>query len=596
MDLKRHTAQKNYFVSKVSLRRQVFMFCAAAGAIVGALSTWLDWRSGLISSIPQDITLALVLMPLFLWARKAADPTSPARVGMLIFALSFIPSIPNELIHMPIFLLWLPAVSLLAFYFFGFREGVIWAACFLVVVLTESLWVLSSTQDFQFQAMAVMAIIIYLFLSVTAAAFQYLLESYEQQILLESEERQIVSERMAEMQKLETIGVLAGGIAHDFNNLLVGVMGNAELAMLEEPHDGKQQYHLGQVVKSAHRGADLVRQMLAYSGQGQISMGQQNFNDLIRDVAELLSTVVGKQIRLNQFLMNDLPDIYGDKNQLTQLIMNLITNAAEAMQGKSGEILLRTDVCQLSRQDIASMYMPDHVKEGEFILIEVNDSGCGMSAQTQARIFDPFFTTKDTGTGLGLAALLGIVRSHGGTLSLKSELNKGSCFSIYFPQLADSQQAGSQKIDDQKSEYPEVSGDFMAKSDLHGVVLVVDDEDAVRDVARRMLENEGIQVMTARNGVEAVSTFRKHANKISLVLMDLTMPEMDGEQAFHAIQTIKKDATIILSSGFPESKAAERLRCFGLAGFVCKPYTRSVLLNEISRLSPAGMPAQGLDS
>jgi len=578
-------AQKNYSVSKVALRRRMFMFGAAAGSVVGVISTWLDWQSGLISSLPQDITLALILMPLFFWAWKTADPTPPARVGMLVFVLSFIPSIPNELVQMPIFLLWLPAVSLLSFYFFGFREGLIWATGFLAIVLTESIWVLSGVQAFQFESMFVMAIIIYLFLSGTAAAFQYLVESYEHQILLESEEKQIVSERMAEMQKLETIGVLAGGIAHDFNNLLVGVMGNAELAMLDAPRYGEEQYHLKQIVKSAQRGADLVRQMLAYSGQGQISMGQQNFNELIRDVSELLGTVVNKQIRLKQSLMKDLPDVYGDKNQLTQLIMNLITNASDAMQGEPGEIVLRTDVCQLSRQDIVGMYMPGNAKAGDCVLIEVKDSGCGMDAQTQARIFDPFFTTKEMGTGLGLAALLGIVRSHGGTLSLNSRPGEGSCFTIFFPQV----------IADQKAESLDMPEEIVVRPDLQGAVLVVDDEDAVRDVARRLLEREGIQVITARNGAEAVNIYRKHANNISLTLMDLTMPEMDGEQAFHAIQAIRRDATIILSSGFPESGAAKRLRRFGLAGFVCKPYTRSVLLNEISRLCQTGISEEGLD-
>ncbi len=214
---------------------------------------------------------------------------------MLVFTLSFIPSVPNELIQMPVFLLWLPAVSLLSFYFFGFREGLVWAAGFLTLILAESVWVISGVPHLQFESMLVMAIIIYLFLSATAAAFQYLLESYEQKLLLESEERHLVNERMAEMQKLETIGVLAGGIAHDFNNLLVGVLGNAELAMLDAPRDGKEQYHLAQIVKSAQRGADLVRQMLTYSGQGQVSMGQQNFNDLLLDVSELLATVVGKR-------------------------------------------------------------------------------------------------------------------------------------------------------------------------------------------------------------------------------------------------------------------------------------------------------------
>jgi len=425
--------QKNYSVSKVHLRRRIFMFGAAAGSMAGGISTWIDWQNALFSSLPQDITLTLVLMPLLFWAWKTTDPTLPARVGMMVFTLSFIPSIPNELIQMPIFLLWLPTVSLLSFYFFGFREGLIWSIGFLLMVVTESIWVLSSVPSFQFEAMFIMAMIIYIFLSGTAAAFQYLVESYEHQILLESKERQRVSEAMANMQKLESIAVLTGGIAHDFNNLLVGVMGSAELAMLAATNNGKESHHLNQIIKSAQHGANLVRQMLAYSGQGQVAMGQQNINALVCDVSELLQTVVNKQTTLKQSLMDDLPDIYGDKNQLIQLIMNLIINASEALQGKAGEVLLRTNTYHLSEQDIDAMYMPGSAKAGNFVQIEVEDFGCGMDTQTQQRIFDPFFTTKETGTGLGLAALLGIVRSHHGTLSVRSERGKGSCFSIFFP-------------------------------------------------------------------------------------------------------------------------------------------------------------------
>jgi len=420
----------------MALRRRMFMLGAAAGSIVGAISSWLDWHSGLFSSVPQDIALSLALIPLLFWGWKTSDPTAPARVGMLLFILSFLPSIPNEMARMPIFLLWLPAVSLLAFYFFGFREGIIWSSVFIIAILAESIWVVAAMQQaFQFEPMLVMAIIIYLFLSGTAAAFQYLVESYEQQTLFDAEEKQLVRERMAEMQKLETIGVLTGGIAHDFNNLLVGVMGNAELAMLDGSPDSQKQYHLEQIVKSARHGADLVRQMLAYSGQGQVSMGQQNFNDLLLDVSELLLTVIGKQIKFRQSLMHHLPPIYGDKNQLTQLIMNLITNASEAMHGMSGEIYLRTGVRHLSNRDCSGMYMADNAKPGDFVFIEVTDSGCGMDKQTQERIFDPFFTTKETGTGLGLAALLGIVRSHGGTLSLRSAPGEGASFTIFFPQI-----------------------------------------------------------------------------------------------------------------------------------------------------------------
>ncbi len=390
--------------------------------------------------------------------------------------------------------------------------------------------------------------------------------------------------QLQQAQKMESIGVLAGGIAHDFNNLLVGVMGNAELAMLDNRQEKLRPY-LEQIFKSSRRGADLVRQMLAYSGQGHISMGEQNLNILIQDVSELLSTVIGKQISLEQTLMDDLPEIYGDKNQLTQLIMNLMTNASEAMQQHPGEILLHTGVRHLTDQDFTGMYMATEIEAGEFVFVEVKDSGCGMDKQTQERIFDPFFTTKETGSGLGLAALLGIVRSHGGTLALQSAPGEGSCFSVFFPAIA----AGRGAVELQTAE-------FNLQPDLSGTVLVVDDEEMVRDVARRLLEREGIQVVTASDGVDAVRVFRQHADDIALVLMDLTMPEMDGEQAFHAIRAIRSDAIVVLSSGFSETDALKRLRRYGLAGFVRKPYTRNVLLNEVFRLGVANISADALDS
>ncbi len=429
-------AERGYRVSKPALRRKMFLCGAAAGSVISLLCAWLDWRNGLSSSVPQDIILALVLIPLYIWAKHTDDATPPTRAGMLVLVLSFIPSIPVELVHMPVFLLWLPAISLLAFYFFGFREGLIWSAGFMVLVLAESFRVLSGVQHFQHESMFIIGIIVYLFLGGMAAAFQYMIEGYERQLLAEAEEKQRVSARMAEIQKLESIGVLAGGIAHDFNNLLVAIMGNAELAVLDAPpNHPEQQRYLENILQAARRGADLVGQMLAYSGQGQISRGMQNINALIRDVSELLSTVIGKHIRLKMMLDEALPDIYGDKNQLIQLVMNLLTNASDAMQGKPGEISLRTGVRHLSAQDCAAMHtLAGHVEPGAFVFIEVTDSGCGMDAAMQSRIFDPFFTTKQTGTGLGLAALHGIVRSHGGTMSLLSAPGKGSCFTIYFPQ------------------------------------------------------------------------------------------------------------------------------------------------------------------
>ncbi|MFQ5518365.1 MAG: ABC transporter substrate-binding protein [Mariprofundus sp.] len=394
-----------------------------------------------------------------------------------------------------------------------------------------------------------------------------------------------LTDQLQQAQKMESIGVLAGGIAHDFNNLLVGVMGNAELAMLDTPEKGEMRQYLDQIFKSARRGADLVRQMLAYSGQGRFTMGEQNFNSLIKDVSELLSTVIGKQIKLDQALMHDLPDVYGDKNQLTQLIMNLMTNASEAMQGKPGKIHLTTGVQYLSTADFSGMYMASDLQQGDYAFMQVEDSGCGMDEQTMALIFDPFFTTKETGSGLGLAALLGIVHSHGGTLALHSEPGKGACFRVYLPVLSR-----------QKAEAELQTAELKSIPDVRGAVLVVDDEEAVRDVARRLLEREGIQVLTANDGAEAVTVFSKYNEGIALVLMDLTIPEMDGEQAFHSIRALRSDAVVLLSSGFSETEAADRLRVHGLAGFVRKPYTRKTLLYEVSRLGIADIDDLDLDS
>ncbi len=404
-------------------------------------------------------------------------------------------------------------------------------------------------------------------------------------------ESQELTGQLQQAQKMESIGVLAGGIAHDFNNMLVGVMGNAELAMLDTDVQDHMRQYLQKIFNSARRGADLVKQMLAYSGQGRLSMGNQNFNALIGDVSELLSTVIGKKITLNQTLMDDLPDVSGDRNQLTQLVMNLMTNASEAMADKPGVIHLRTGVRHLGALDFSSMYMATDLEEGMFVFVEVKDSGCGMDEETKSRIFDPFFTTKETGTGLGLAELLGIVRSQGGTLAVHTEQGKGSRFSVFLPMLE--VRALPQNLDTPEINIP---------SNMPGAILLVDDEETVRDVASSMLEREGLRVLTAVDGQQAVDVYRQHAPEIALVLMDLTMPEMDGEQAFHAIRAINPNASIVLSSGFLDSEAIERLKRYGLAGFVKKPYSRQMLLSEISRFgigyedAPARDSADDLDS
>jgi len=385
------------------------------------------------------------------------------------------------------------------------------------------------------------------------------------------QEREELTSQLQQAQKMESVGVLAGGIAHDFNNLLVGVMGNAELALLDAPDEGEIRYYLKQVFKASKKGAELVHQMLAYSGQGRFAMGEQNLNLLISDVSELLGTVIGKRVELELKLQDGLANLHGDKNQLTQMLMNLMTNAAEAMQGKPGSVTLSTGSVHLNQRDFSRMYLKDELVEGEYIFVEACDTGCGMDKQTQQRIFDPFFTTKETGSGLGLAALLGIVRSHAGALSLTSEPGRGSCFKIYFPALK------GEAIES----VAEQTGQYELPAGLRGTVLLVDDESAVRDVASRILEREGMSVITADDGEAGLALLEEHCQEIALVLLDLTMPRLDGEQAFHLMHAKYPDIPIVLSSGFSESAAAERLYAQGLAGFVHKPYSRKALLHAV---------------
>ncbi len=388
----------------------------------------------------------------------------------------------------------------------------------------------------------------------------------------EQESKELTSQ-LQQAQKMESIGVLAGGIAHDFNNLLVAVMGNAELAMLDTPPHSEIHHYLQQIFKASRRGADLVGQMLAYSGQGRFSMGEQDINAIILDVSELLSAAIGKKVQLQQELMGAIPCIHGDKNQLTQLLMNLMTNASDALAGKPGEIGLHTGVRHLSADDFSTMYVATDLKEDDYVYVEVTDSGCGMDEKTQARIFDPFFTTKASGTGLGLAALLGIVRGHHGTLSVESRMGRGSCFTVYFP-ISSTIRAQHISGHNGKREIAEL---------MQVTVLVVDDEAAVRHVVKGFLEHEGLQVLTANDGEQGVEVFRRHAHEIALVLLDLTMPKMDGEQAFHAMHAIAPDIPIILSSGHSETEVVSRLSLCDLAGFIRKPYTRDTFIGEVRR-------------
>lgn len=385
-----------------------------------------------------------------------------------------------------------------------------------------------------------------------------------------------------QMQKLESLGVLAGGIAHDFNNLLTGVLGNASLALLDVPEGAPAFDSLRQIELAAQRAADLCRQLLAYSGKGRFVVEAIDLSDLVEEMGNLLQLSISKKAVLKKTMARHLPAISGDMTQIRQIVMNLIVNASEAMGERSGVIAISTGAMACDRAYLKSTFMDGELPEGVYCYVEVSDTGCGMDAETLARIFDPFFSTKFTGRGLGLAAVIGIVRSHKGTIKVHSELGRGSSFTVLFPAVVDA--VVPQRAFEKKSEL---------SATLTGTVLVVDDEEAVRSLAQRALQRVGIRVLTACDGREAVEVFRQHAKEVRMVVLDMTMPHLNGEETFREIRRIRPDCKVLLSSGYTESSATSRFSGKELAGFIQKPYRQSDLIAKVSSVlsEESGIPS-----
>jgi PAS domain S-box-containing protein len=373
-------------------------------------------------------------------------------------------------------------------------------------------------------------------------------------------ERRALEAKVQHAQKLESLGVLAGGIAHDFNNLLVGILGNASLALMDLPEDSPLRELVADIETTALRAADLTKQMLAYSGKGRFIVNTIDVNLLVKEMAQLLQTVISKKAALRFDFASDLPSIEADATQLRQIVMNLITNASDAIGGDDGTITLRTGTCDASREFLTSSYVDDELPVGRYAFIEVEDSGCGMDAETVERIFDPFFSTKFTGRGLGLAATLGIVRGHRGTIKVQSEPRRGTKFTILLPCTATA--AGTALSDAGRPQRFRGSG----------AVLVVDDDETVRAVAQHMLERSGFTVITARDGAEGVALFETARERIALVLLDLTMPTLGGEEAFRAMRQLRPDVRVVLMSGYSSQELATRYCAEGMAGFIQKPF------------------------
>ncbi|MBN2583665.1 MAG: PAS domain S-box protein [Planctomycetes bacterium] len=394
------------------------------------------------------------------------------------------------------------------------------------------------------------------------------------------EERRKFEAQLQHAQKLESLGVLAGGIAHDFNNLLVAILGNADLALMDMSQAAPARRSVEEIRKAAIRASELTNQMLAYSGKGRFIVRAVSLNELVEELGHLLQVSISKKTVLKLNLAADLPAVKADVSQLRQVVMNLITNAADAIGEASGAINITTGVLEASKEYIDEMAVGENLPAGYYVYLEVSDTGCGMDNETKARLFDPFFTTKFTGRGLGLAAVLGIVRGHAGAIRVYSEPGRGSTFKVLLPCTSDHAEALGRT-------------ERSAPADWHGsgTILVVDDEDTVRSVTKMMLTRLGFDVLTAEDGVRALDVFRRRADEIVCVLLDMTMPRMGGEEAFRELRQIRRDVKVILCSGYNEQDATNRFAGKGLAGFMQKPYQMEILSRKLRAALEGDVPS-----
>ncbi len=383
------------------------------------------------------------------------------------------------------------------------------------------------------------------------------------------EEKLAMEKQLLQVQKLESLGVLAGGIAHDFNNILMTIIGNADLALLRINKESPVENNLRKIEAAAARASDLAKQMLAYSGKGKFIIDNIDLNRLLEEMLNMLQISISKNAILRLNLHEPLPTVEADATQMRQVIMNLVINASEAIGNKSGIIAITTGCMDCDSNYLKNVWLNDNIIEGLYVYLEIADTGCGMDKDTISKLFDPFFTTKFTGRGLGLAAVLGIIRGHKGAIKVYSEPKKGTSFKILLP----------------ASNKPEDIFNVDATKDNwkgSGTVLLVDDEETIRGIGKEMLQELGFTTITAGDGREAVEIF-KNTPDIALVIMDLTMPHMDGEECFRELKKLDRDVNVIISSGYNEQEVSQKFTGKGLAGFIQKPYKLSDLKEVIRK-------------
>lgn len=388
-------------------------------------------------------------------------------------------------------------------------------------------------------------------------------------------ERERLESQLRQSQKLESLGVLAGGVAHDFNNLLVGILGNASLALEQMPPNSTVRPLLERVISAGRRATDLTQRMLAYAGRATCDVQVMDLNAVVEELAGFATAAIPKAVKLIVETNPDLPLIEADSGQMQQVIMNLLINAAEAIGDCAGEVRVATWAEELNAARIAAEFSQHRLVPGTYVILEVRDSGCGMTPEVLSRAFEPFFTTKFAGRGLGLSAILGIVRAHRGGIQCTSQMGAGTVFQVLLPAVTTKARPHA----------PSERGVVLPRG---ATVLVIDDEDDVRDVVDAVLSMRGIRVLTAEDGPRGLALFRANADAVDAVLLDINMPGMSGEAVFRELRAIRPNVRVILSTGYSEQEAASQFAAAELAGFVHKPYTATTLVEKIgAALMPA---------
>jgi PAS domain S-box-containing protein len=386
------------------------------------------------------------------------------------------------------------------------------------------------------------------------------------------EEKNRLQNRIQHAQKFESLGMLAGGIAHDFNNLLMGILGNASLSLDQLPFESLVRKNIERIEVSALRAADLTSQLLAYSGKGIFVIETIHLSKMIEDMLNLLKTSISKNASLDFEPCEDLPPVKGDPTQIRQIVMNIIINASEALGDTGGVISISTGVVTINREYMAMHNLNQEVAEGTYVCLTVSDIGSGIKEEDLPLIFDPFFTTKSYGRGLGLAAVLGITKGHKGAINIDSKYGEGTRFEVYLP--------CSEREIDISHHHPRscVDTDKIER----GLILFVDDEEEVRNVCVQFLKNNGYDVISASDGVEAVKLFRDRSEDILAVFMDMLMPNMNGIDAFREIRAIKPDSKVIMCSGYTKQVVMSDLKDDSPSGFIQKPFRMEELIRNLT--------------